>query len=231
MNIAAVVRVTMSLLQIPVQPFKVRRLFFHFPAVVRAGWSDKTEENVWTKHGVAGQNAIRGEDAEHNWVWHVLMAFHLDKSGRTAGPQGEERGGGGGGWKSDWMLLHNKSLCSSVAAGWQVCECEVSAKRSLIAPHTETREPVAVYRRSCISVSAQKYGICLKATRRCGDRGGKTFGWMEVGFNGIICPGWNPESKIIAVCKSFFFSQGSRKASKQAFREGKWVLARKGVRH
>lgn len=48
----------------------------------QAGWSDKMKGNI-SQHCVAGQNAIRDKDAEHNWVWHMLIAFHLDKFGST----------------------------------------------------------------------------------------------------------------------------------------------------
>lgn len=33
----------------------------------QSGWSDKMRGNI-SQHRVAGQNAIRDKDAEHNWV-------------------------------------------------------------------------------------------------------------------------------------------------------------------
>lgn len=58
-----------------------------------------------SRHRVAGQNPIRGEDAGHNWVRHVLIAFHLDGFGLASTA----------GCNSKRMLVENNK---SLRGGW-----------------------------------------------------------------------------------------------------------------
>lgn len=116
------------------------------------------------KHGVAGQNAIRGEDAAHNWVWHVLMAFHLDKRGCTAGPERGQRGsrGAASGLEAPAEQDNRAAVSKPFGECVSVRGCVKSRpKGAWLLPHTNNGAS-RIYRCSCISVSAQKYGVSLK---------------------------------------------------------------------
>lgn len=81
----------------------------------QTGWSGKKIKGNIYQHCVAGQNAIRDRAAESNWVWHMLIAFHLDKFGCTVCSWT-------GGQESEWILLENKkSLCCCASACCQIC--------------------------------------------------------------------------------------------------------------
>lgn len=123
--------------QIPVQLFKL--LPFRHIVLQLSKLVGRTEQKEMCspKHGVAGQNAIRGEDAAHNWVWHVLMAFHLDKRGSTAGRERGQMGSRGAA-----IGLEAPAEQDNCVSVW-VCECAWSlGQKEPDCSLTQTTEPV-----------------------------------------------------------------------------------------
>lgn len=113
--------------------------------ICKLGGLTKPKENVYW-HCVAGQNAIRDKDAEHNWVWHILIAFHLDKFGSTAAWEG---------WNQSGCSWKTASHYVATSAPYGKCVCVKSRRKDPDGSLTNIQSRLN-YQCTCISVSARK---------------------------------------------------------------------------
>lgn len=153
-----------------------------------------------SQHCVAGQNAIRGKDAEHNWVWHMLIAFHLDKFGSTAGREGCNRSGCS--WKTTSHYV-------AARAPYGKCVCEVTAKGAWLLPHKHITQSLFISAPASLSVLGD--GICLKSEGNAHSElelfsvaiKPTEVWWMRDSFNRINCRGTTLRGNDLCVRKPF----------------------------
>lgn len=180
-----------------------------------------------SQHCVAGQNAIRDEDAEHNWVWHMLIALHLHKFGSTVWSWTR-------GLKSEWMLLeNNKSLCCSATAGCQAC---VKSPPKELAAWLLPRKPMNhIFISAPASLSGLGNCICLKFKGNTHYELQLFFvvikpaeiWWMRDGFYRINCRGIyrvNPNFEWWQCRKAFQLSGAANRKRAQIISKGRWAF-------